>query len=64
MENSKVFNQKVIKTFSNVFMGIGKLDGTVKINLQYGGVPYQAGPRKVAYVLQKPLQEELDRLIK
>ena len=40
------------------------MDGTVKIDLWDGAVPYQAGPRRVKCALQKPLCEELDRLIK
>ena len=60
----KDFTQKMIRKYPNVFTGIGRQDGTVKIDLQDGAVPYQAGLRWMAYALQKPLHEELDRLIK
>ena len=52
MAHSKDFTQKMIKKYPNVFTGIGNLDGTVKIDLQDALVPYQAGPRIVAYALQ------------
>ena len=56
--------QKMIKKYPNVFAGIGKMDKTVKTNPWDGAVPYQAGPRRVAYALQKPLHGELNRLVK
>ena len=61
MPHSVDFTQTMIKKYLNVLIGIGKLDGTVKINIQDGIVPHQASPRRVAYTLHKPLHEELDR---
>ena len=58
MAQSKDFTQKMIKKYPNILTGIGKLDGTVKIDLPDGTVPFQAGPRGMAYALQKPLHEE------
>ena len=54
----------MIQQYPNVFTGIGKLDGTVKIDLWDDAAPYQEGPQWVAYVLQKSLHDGLDRLIK
>ena len=47
--------QKIHETFSDVFNSIGCFKGT-------DSKPYQAPPRHVAYVLQKPFKEELERL--
>ena len=40
------------------------MKGTVKIDLWDGVTPYKAVPWWVAYAVQKPLHDELDRLIK
>ena len=51
MACSKDFTQKMINKYQMFFAGIGKMDGTVKIDLWDGAVPYQAGPKRVSYAL-------------
>ena len=45
----------MIWKYPNVFRDTGKLEGTVKIDLWDGTIPYQAGACWIEYVLQKPL---------
>ena len=61
-KDSAVMTKKVHYEFSDVFNGIGCFEGTFSLQLKPDRKPYQAPPRCVAYVLQKPLQEELERL--
>ena len=42
--HSKDFTEKMIQRYPIVFTVIGKLESTVKIDLQDGGTPYQASP--------------------
>ena len=56
----KTFHSKC----SNVFMEIGCFKGTFKLRLREGSHPYQAIPRRVAYALQQPHKEEVDKLQK
>ena len=48
--------------FDNVFNSIGCFEGTVSLQFKPDSSPYQAPPRCVAYVLQKPFKDELDQL--
>ena len=59
-KDSAVMTKKVHGKFSDVFNGIGYLEGTFSLQLKPDSKPYQAPPRHVAYALQKPLQEELE----
>ena len=56
--------QKIHDVFGNVFNGIGCFKGTFSLQLKPDSKPYQASPRHVAYVLQKPFKEELECLQK
>ena len=56
--------QKIHDRFGNVFNGIGCFKGTFSLLLKPDSKPYQAPPRCVAYVLQKPFKEELEQLQK
>ena len=60
----KAFTQKMVQKYSNAFKDIGKLEGTVQINLWDGTTSYQADPWWVVYMLQKPLHDDHNRLIK
>ena len=59
-KDSAIMTKKVHDKFSDVFNGIGCFEGTFSLQLKLDSKPYQAPPRHVAYVLQKPLQEELE----
>ena len=59
---SNDMTQKIHNTYGNVFNGIGCFKGTFSLQLKPDSKPYQAPPRHVAYVLQKPFREELKRL--
>ena len=50
--------QEIHKTFGNVFNGIGCFKGTFSLQLKPDSKPYQAPPRCMPYVLQKPFQGE------
>lgn len=51
------------KRFSNLFRGIGKLEGAYNIKIEDGAVPYSVGaPRRVPLPLMSKVKEELDRL--
>ena len=56
--------QKIHTVFDNVFNGIGCFEGTFLLQLKPDSKPYQAPQRCVAYMLQKPLKDELDQLQK
>ena len=63
-EASRILTQKIHNDFSDVFTGIGCFDGTFKLQVREGSHLYQAPPRRVAYTLQEPLKEELERFQK
>ena len=50
---------KLHNEFSDVFSGIGCFEGTFSLQVKDDSWPYQAIPRRVAYVLQETLKEEL-----
>ena len=54
--------QKIHDTFGNVFNGIGCFEGTFSLQLKLDSKPHQVPPWHMAYVLQKPFKEELERL--
>ena len=58
---SSAMTQKIHETF-DIFNGIGYFEGTFSLQLKPDSRPYQAPPRHVAYVLQKPFKEELECL--
>ena len=59
---SKEMMQKIQNILGNVFNGIGCFKGTFTLQLKPDSKLYQAPPRCVAYVLQKPFKEELECL--
>ena len=61
---SSKMTQKIHNRFGNVFNGIVFFKGTFSLQLKPHSKPYQAPPRHVAYVLQKPFKEELEWLQK
>ena len=46
---------------SDVFTGIGCFEGLFELRKREGSCPYQAPPRTVAYALQQPLKERLQK---
>ena len=54
--------QQMHTEFDNIFNGIWCFKGTFSLQLKHDSRPYQAPPRHVAYVLQKPFKDELDQL--
>ena len=54
--------QQIHKEFNDVFNGIGCFEGASSLQLKLDSRPYQAPPRGVPYVLQKPFKDELERL--
>ena len=61
---SMEMKQKIHDTFGDVFNGIWCFEGTFSLQLKPNSKMYQAPPRHVAYVLQKPFKEELECLQK
>ena len=56
--------QIISDKFGDVFNGIGCFEGTYSIQLKPDSRSYQAPPRHVAHVLQKPFKKELEQLQK
>ena len=54
--------QQIHIDFDDVLNGIGCFEGTFLLQLKPDSKPYQAPLRCMAYTLQKPFQEELERL--
>ena len=63
-ESSRLITQKIHKELSDVFTGIGCLEGIFKLRVKEGSHPCQALPRRLGYALQQPRKEDLDRLQK
>ena len=59
---SAELTQQINKEFNDVFNGIGCTEGTFSLQLKLNSRPYQVPPRYVAYALQKPFKDELERL--
>ena len=58
-------SQSVIKNFSHLFRGLGKLDGEYTIHLKEEARPFSLStPRRVPTPLMKPVKQELDRMVK
>ena len=53
---------KILDEYRDVFEGVGKLPGKCKIHLKEGVVPTVQPPKRVPFVLQQKLKEELDLL--
>ena len=58
------FTQWIHKDFDDVFNNIGCFEGIFSLQLKPDSKPYQALLRCMAYALQRPFQEELERLQK
>ena len=54
--------QQIHKEFDDVFNDIGCFEGTFSLLIKTDSKPYQVPPLHISYALQKPLQEELERL--
>ena len=59
---SNEMTQEIHNTYGDVLMALGCFVGTFSLKLKPDSKPYQAPPRHVAYALQKPIKEELNRL--
>ena len=57
---SQLMTQRIHNEFSDIFKGTGSFDGMFSFHVKEGIQPCQALPRRVAYVLQEPLREELE----
>ena len=53
---------QIYKDLDAVCNGVGYFEGTFSLQLKPDSKPYQAPSRHMAYVLQRPFQEELERL--
>ena len=59
---SAKITQQLQRDFKDVFTGIGCFNGTFSLQIISDSKPYQAPPWWLAYALQKPFKEELERL--
>ena len=64
MKSQAEYWQKIHNNFSDIFTGIGCFKGTIKLQVREDSCLYQVQSRRVAYALQEPIREELDRLQK
>ena len=63
-EASRLIAQKIHSKFSDVFTGIMCFKGTFKLQVREGIQRYQVSARRVVYMIQEQLKEELERLQK
>ena len=61
-KRSAEITQQLHKDFKDISLDIGYFDGTFSLQLKTASRPYRVPPRHVAYGLQKPSKEELERL--
>ena len=54
---SRLLTMKIYNDFSDIFTGTSCSEGTFKLQVREGNHPYKALPKKIAYVLQEPVQE-------
>ena len=59
---SEVLMNKIHIEFSHAFIGMGFFKGVVSLQVKDGSQPYQAPPKRVCFVLQAHLKEELEGL--
>ena len=64
IEAGRLITQKIHNGFNYVFTGVRCFKGTFNLRVKQGSHPYQASPRRVAYALWQPSEEELDHLQK
>ncbi|KFM72400.1 hypothetical protein X975_12067, partial [Stegodyphus mimosarum] len=55
--------EQVIQEFADVFTGMGKLNGTVKIKIKENVTPHFAALRKVPLALHEKVKQELNRMV-
>lgn len=53
-----------VKEFSGAFQGLGCVSRSYKMELQPGTVPVVQPARRIPHALRRPVQEELERLVK
>ena len=61
---SEADTNRILDEFNDLFSGICCFDGIFSVQVEEGSQAYQAPPRRVAYMLQKPLKGELEWLQK
>ena len=54
---------RIHNEFNELFPGIGCLEDKFSLQVREGSCPYKAPPKRVVYVLQNPLKEELEQNI-
>ena len=59
---STEITEQLQRDIEDIFNGIGCFDGMISLQLKPESKPYQAAPRHIAYALQKPFKDELERL--
>ena len=59
---STEITKQLQRDFEDIFSGIGCFDGMCSLQIKPDSKPYQAPQRHVEYALQKPFNEELERL--
>ena len=53
----------VVKEFEDVFLGEGKLEGKLHLEIDESVPPVQLPVRKVPFAVKEPLKQEIDRLV-
>ena len=56
--------EKLVKTFNDVFQGLGTIKTKAKIHIDKDIEPIIDPPRRIPHVIEDKAREELDRLIK
>ena len=59
---SEAITNRIHNKFNDLFSNIVSFEGTFSLQVKEGSHPYQAPPRRMVYVLQKPLKVEAEWL--
>ena len=61
---SEMFKHEMESEYTELFKGIGCMDGEISIKLKEGVIPHVEPIRRVPHAMQEPLKMELDKLCK
>ena len=60
---SESFKKQIESEYSELFKGIGLMDGKISVKLKEGAIPHVEPVRRVPHAMQEPLKKELDKLV-
>lgn len=60
---SSLTKEQVLTDFADIFKGLGRVEGTLHIEVDDSDSPVVMPPRRLPVALKRKFKEELDRLI-